>query len=102
MKNRRLNGKQPTEPRRRLREKSLPTEGNIPASLVAEVIQKEDKIKRDAVRAIEVKSNSYLDQMKNEHEIKLRTKTAMSDTANQIMDHVASHYNQIIGNRDAD
>ena len=39
LKNRRLNGKQPAEPnRRRLREKSLPTEGNIPASRVAEFI----------------------------------------------------------------
>ena len=101
LKNRRLNGKQPTEPtRRRLREKSLPTEGNIPAAQVAELIQKVDTSKRDAVRAIEVKSNGYLDQLKTEHEIELeRTKTAMSAAANQIMDSMAAHYNQIIGNR---
>ena len=53
--------------------------------------------------AIDVRSNGYLDPLNNEHEIELeRTKTAMSDAANQIMGSMASHYNQIIGNRDTD
>ena len=56
------------------------------------------------MRAIAVKSNdSYLDQLKNEHELELeRSKAAMSEAANQIMDSMASHYSQIIGNKDAD